>query len=399
MSHPSLFESDRMVLAESIRLTIESLQAYGPLYKHWAVAFSGGKDSTATVTLVADLIETGQIAPPQSLTVLYADTRMELPPLQISAMGVLGELRERGIETHVVLPELDERYFVYMLGRGVPPPKNRFRWCTSQIKIEPMIAALRDVREKAGEKLLMLTGVRLGESAARDTRIITSCSRDGAECGQGWFQEATPEAVADTLAPLLHWRVCHVWAWLTAHAPDRGFPTTAIAAAYGGDEAEEINARTGCVGCPLASQDFALQAVIRQPDWAYLAPLRRLKALYEELTHQHRHRVRKVDVELTKDGQIGKNPQRVGPLTMDARRYGLATVLGVQDEVNQAARRLGRPTIDLLNQQEYERIMDLIAANTWPRRWTGEEPAGDELIDRAFNDGTWQPLLSGVIDR
>jgi DNA sulfur modification protein DndC len=393
----SLFESDRMLLAESIRLTIESLRAYGAIYKNWAIAFSGGKDSATAVTLIADLIETGQIEPPKSLTVLYADTRMELPPLQISAMGILAELRERGIETRIVLPALDDRYFVYMLGRGVPPPKNRFRWCTSQIKIEPMIAALKDLRDKAGEKFLMLTGVRLGESAARDTRIITSCSRDGAECGQGWFQESTPDDVADTLAPLLHWRVCHIWAWLTSHAPDRGFPTTAIAAAYGGDEAEEINARTGCVGCPLASQDFALQAVIQQPDWAYLEPLRRLKPLYTELTHEHRHRLRKVDVELTADGKIGKNPQRVGPLSMEARKYALSVVIDVQQRVNDAARQLGRPQIDLLNQEEYERIMELIAANTWPRRWTGEEAAGDELIDRAFNDGTWQPLLGGIV--
>lgn len=251
------------------------------------MAFSGGKDSATVVTLVADLIEAGRIEPPQSLTVLYADTRMELPPLQISAMGILAELRERGIETRVVYPEMDDRYFVYMLGRGVPPPKNRFRWCTSQIKIEPMIAALRDLRDKD---------------------------------------------VADTLAPLLHWRVCHVWAWLT------------------------------------------------------------------ELSFEHKHRLRKVDVEITADGKIGKNPQRVGPLSMDARRYALSVVLEVQAEINESARRLGRPELDILNADEHARILALIEANTWPRRWTGDEAAGDELIDRAFNDGTWQPLLGGIVN-
>lgn len=389
----SLFESDRMKLAESIQLTIESLRTYGKAYKHWAAAFSGGKDSTALVTLVAHLIETGQIDPPESLTVLYADTRMELTPLQVSATGVMAELRERGIEARVVFPALDDRFFVYMFGRGVPPPKNRFRWCTSQIKIEPMIAALRELRDLRGEKFLMLTGVRLGESVARDTRIITSCSRDGAECGQGWFQESTPLDVADTLAPILHWRVCHVWAWLTTHAPNEGFPTTPIAQAYGGDEAEEINARTGCIGCPLASKDNALRAVIRQPYWSYLEPLTRLKPLYTELSFEHKHRIRKVDVELRKDGTPAKNPQRVGPLSMAARRYGLQTVLDVQDEINISARELGRPEIDILNPEERDRILHLIEANTWPRGWDGTEADGDSLIERINRDGTRQPLL------
>jgi hypothetical protein len=56
-----------------------------------------------------------------------------------------------------------------------------------------MMAALKDLRDGLpdGERLLMLTGVRLGESAVRDRRIALSCSRNGAECGQGWFQHQT----------------------------------------------------------------------------------------------------------------------------------------------------------------------------------------------------------------
>ena len=49
-------------------LSIESLHAYGPLSRYWAVASSGGKDSTTTVTLLAHLIAAGQIAPPETLT-------------------------------------------------------------------------------------------------------------------------------------------------------------------------------------------------------------------------------------------------------------------------------------------------------------------------------------------
>ena len=69
-----------------------SLRHYGSLYKHWAISFSGGKDSSAVVTLVIHLIETGQIPKPESLTVIYADTRQELPPLHNTAIGLLNAL-------------------------------------------------------------------------------------------------------------------------------------------------------------------------------------------------------------------------------------------------------------------------------------------------------------------
>lgn len=393
----TLFDADRLSLDGAIGLTVDSLLAYGERYEHWAIAFSGGKDSTALVTVVVFLIVSGRLRKPQTLTVLYADTRMELPPLQICAMAILDALRKIGVDVRVVLPDLDDRFFVYMLGRGVPPPKNRFRWCTPQLKIEPMLGSLRDLRHRAGGKILMLTGVRIGESAARDDRIALSCSRDGSECGQGWFQAATPESVADTLAPLLHWRICNVWEWLTAHAPAAGFPTAMlIADSYGGkndlESLIESHARTGCIGCPLASKDGALDRVLLLPQWKYLAPLKRLRPLYEELG-QHKNRLRKANEERRADGSIVSNPGRIGPLCMEARRRGLAEVLAIQAEVNAAADAASRPPIDILNAEEISRIEELIAANTWPQRWTGNELPGNAEVPQLYADGSLQRLL------
>lgn len=388
----SLWEGERLTFERSLALTIESLQAYGPLYRHWAVAYSGGKDSSLVVSLIVYLIASGKIAAPESLTVLYADTRMELPPLQAAAMKLLDELKARGIHTRVVLPALDDRFMVYMFGRGVPPPKNHFRWCTPQLKIKPMEVALADLRMQHGEKFLLFTGVRIGESAARDQRIALSCSKDGAECGQGWFQIVTPEAVADTLAPCLHWRVCHVWDWLTFHAPDAGFSTQTIAEVYGGDEKEEINARTGCVGCNLASRDVALDTLLKQEQWAYLAPLKRLKPLYADLIRPA-HRLRKDGTDRRRDGSLAANPMRLGPLTMEARRSGLSEVLGIQQVVNTRANQEGRPPIDLINEREHARILELIEANTWPQKWTGNEVRGDIALPQVMADGVVQPLL------
>jgi DNA sulfur modification protein DndC len=246
----------------------------------------------------------------------------------------------------------------------------------------------------------MLTGVRQGESAVRDGRISMSCSKDGAECGQGWYQKELPNASGicgrlSTLAPILHWRVCHVWDWLRLFAPALEFgswPTAILEDAYGGEEASEIAARTGCIGCPLASEDVALKVIVAMPQWAYLAPLLQLKPLYRWL-REPAQRIRKAGAETLKGGGIAKNPQRMGPLTFEARLAGLAKVEAIQSEVNDAALRLGRPTIDILNPEEAARIRELIDAGTWPDGWSGDEPSATAWLDRVNQDGTVEPIL------
>lgn len=394
----------RLQMTESIELTVQSMQAYGPEHEHWCFAWSGGKDSSATVTVVLWLIAAGKIRAPKSLTVFYADTRQELTPLAIAAEQIMDELRERGIRVEVVRAPLLKRFMVYILGRGVPPPNNNtLRWCTRQIKIDPMQDALAQHLAELDGPVLMITGVRQGESAIRDRRIEMSCSKDGAECGQGWYQQVLPNAKGlrgriATLAPLLHWRVCHVWEWLKHWAPQEEFgdwSTAIIADAYGGDEAEEINARTGCIGCPLAQEEKALETVLAQERWAYLAPLRGLKPLWREL-REPQHRLKKAGVERLKDGSIAKNPQRMGPLTFAARLMGLERVLGIQAECNALARATGRPLINLIDAEEEACIRQLIAAETWPDGWDGDEPTADTILPVVYQNGAVQPLLFGA---
>ena len=386
---PTFFDAGRNSLTQSLEITAESLNAWGATYDHWAVAFSGGKDSSATVAAVVWLIAAGKVQAPKSLTVLYADTRMELPPLHATAMTMLAELSARGLRTQIVLPKMEDRFFVYMLGRGVPPPSNTFRWCTAQLKIEPMVAALKALRDEYGKKFLMLTGVRLGESAQRDARIQLSCGRNNSECGQGWFQEATPEAVADTLAPLLHWRLCHVWDWLTGLVPDgyeHGLSTRLIAAVYGQDEDLETHARTGCVGCNLASKDFALEEIIRRPQWAQYRPLTELRPLYAELKKPGR-RIRKDGSETRKDGSLVANPCRMGPLTFEARRWALDRVKDIQS----------RAGVELVNAEEEAKIIELIEAETWPRGWDGSEPLASIPFANVNPDGSVQPIMEALM--
>jgi len=346
----SLFEGARMSLQDSIDYTVMSILAYAADHKHWAISFSGGKDSSATLAIIIYLIEAGLIPKPETLTVLYADTGLEMLPLQHTAMQILAEVQRRGYRVRIVRPKMDKRFFVYMFGRGVPPPSNTFRWCTGALKIEPMMTALKELREETGEKFLSMIGVRIGESAARDQRIAIACGKD-AECGQGYYQETTPASVADVMAPIVHWRVCHVWDLLQGFGPAHGLPTEPIASIYGqGTDMEEAAARTGCTECNLASRDIALDRILHLPEWQYLQPLKRLRPLYAELRKPAR-RLRKTEPEYNVEGKLVSNLHRLGPMLMETRKYGLGEVLKIQEEINRTARIQDRPRISLINEE------------------------------------------------
>ena len=392
----NIFGTEKISVAESIDLTIATMKDYGSRHKHWAAAWSFGKDSSTVVTLITQLIQTGQIPKPKTFTIFAGDTRQELIPLWIAAKNIKKQLEERGVKVHIVSAPMDKRFMVYMLGRGVPPPNNGFRWCTEKMKIDPVEKAVESFMKGREGEMLMLTGVRLGESAVRDQRINVSCSKNGAECGQGWYQNAF-NGMCATLAPILHWRVCNVWDWLKIFAPMPkygGWDTAMIADAYGGDEENEESARTGCIGCPLLAgdNDSALDRVVRMPEWNYLKPLQRLKPLYLEM-RKPQYRLRKPGGQLKKDGTLQKNQNRMGPLTFEARKKFLAEIIQIQNEVNEKAVSLGRPKIDILNSIEVKRIKELILIQTWPNGWEGTEPLASKPYVQMYSDGSIQNTL------
>jgi DNA sulfur modification protein DndC len=355
----------RSTLQSAIDQSLDNLRYHGANYHHWAISYSGGKDSTATLLLVLWAIREGHITPPESLTVVYADTRMEFPPLYETAMRLLNIAKREGYKTIVTKPEMDKRFFVYMLGYGVTPPTQRFRWCTEKLKIAPMEMALQSVRDRAGEKLLTLTGVRLGESASRDQTIAVSCSRDSGECGQGWLQTRLPEAISDTLAPLLHWRVCHVYDWIFFE--DHGYDIARnIAVIYGGDDV-----RTGCMGCNLVEHDRALDKVVQHKEWEHLRVLYELEHLYKSMK-KPQYRMKKADVRINKNGQPNKKAQPMGPLTLAARRYFYQRVMAIQ----KAAR------VELITPTESTRIYEMWEQNLYPQGWSGDEIVATVPVDR-----------------
>lgn len=366
-NNAGIFPTERMGYDESVELSINSLKAYGANTPVWMVSYSGGKDSSATLAFVVDAIVSGQVKAPERLSVMYADTGMELPPLYLTAMKTLEQLRALGIDTHHVRPPLDKRFFVYMLGRGVPPPTRNRRWCTERLKAEPIKAAQKSITSEYG-KVLNLTGVRKGESAIRDGRIALSCSKNDGECGQGWFQK-----IENSLAPLLHWRVCHIWRYIYRQTVLPNLRDVADIYLY--DEFQEI--RTGCVECFIVDEDWAFRGLLRKPQWQYLRPLTGLRTLYNELLLPAK-RLRKVG-----EAAWIKKYGALGPLTMEAREYALEKIKAMQMAANYT----------LIDDEQEARIRELMAANTWPKGWTGQEPVGIEPYEPHYKGGLVQLLL------
>jgi DNA sulfur modification protein DndC len=421
MKRISFFDDQRLAMSEAIELTTQALTYYISQYPDVVVSFSGGKDSTSLLTLLLVLIEAERVPKPSSLRVLLANTRVELPLLHLAALEILQIVREKGYIAQVVEPPLDDRFFVRMLGFGYPPPHNGFRWCTELLKLKPMLTALLMVREAMGHKFLTLTGMRIGESAMRDQRIVLACNSKDGECGQGamlaqaqrkggnlfglyedspisyLFTRTPGSEPADVLSPLLHWRVCHVADWLNLEAPSYGFPTHRVLEAYGAGigDSEPLEARTGCMACPVAGNgDPVLVKTTKLPGWEYLRPLLKLRDLYIELD-KPKHRLKKSG-ERNKNGKLSSRPNRNGPLIFESRLWGLEQVLKIQDEVNAGARACGRPELILINEEEKGRILEFIEAEFWPQKWSSDDLRGDALVDLVVGEGLVQPILAGL---
>jgi DNA sulfur modification protein DndC len=349
-----LFEQNGIGFEEAYQIALESFrsQVVGRGYKTIAVGYSGGKDSTTVVSLLAYLIKTGQLAiEPRNVWILYGDTGRELPPLHDNAMAFLKHLRTEGFNTEIVSPDIDKTFWVNMIGRGIPVSHQFNRWCVSALKTGPMGGVVKTLFRRAnqqeiqrylqdpktqlkfkrytpngrqqaiarhfnqnGQKLLMITGMRLGESLTRDQKIQTICTRNG-ECGTGMWQPDSPEY--DRLAPLVRWRTCHIFDWLSGLAAEfipggHGYErwTKRVAKIYGDEDV-----RTGCLRCSVAALDRAADNIVRNfPEYKWIEATARLRDLWEILMSRR-------DFRLYHDGTAKSQTSDLGPYTFEARRF------------------------------------------------------------------------------
>lgn len=357
----------------------------------WCASYSGGKDSTSLVTWIEWLRRTGQIsvAKPQ---LVQSDTEVEYPILTNISAEMMALLRKSGWECVVVEPRIHEKLYNRILGVGVTPihPGGRnMRWCTRSTKIDPM-------KRWRGEHSsgLTLTGLRMGESAIRDEKIMrkAGCSAGG-ECG-------VPATNDNTYGPILHWSTCNVFGWLNGedlkrehwwHAMDDIFEITqrlvriyefrkdqdGFTESRDGETREWADstvaaARFGCIGCPAIEESaIAPRSVIARNGAD--SPLNELYAVWFD-ARRRTNRLRS-----NRPGKTG-----AGPIKMAIRKHLFARVMEIQS----------RAGVILINANDEAFIRQCWANNVYPRGWS----AADELTSPAIELERDAPLLNLTIN-
>jgi len=182
----------------------------------WIVGYSGGKDSTAVLQLVWNAIASlPEEKRQKTIHVITTDTRVENPIVSVwvrkslEKMKKVAQEQKMPIEPHLLQPEVTETFWVGLIGKGYPPPKPKFRWCTERLKITPSHNFIRTVVRSHGETILVL-GTRKTESVSRGKRMV----------------ELEAKRLRDHLSPNIHlpntliyspiedWRTEEVWLYL-----------------------------------------------------------------------------------------------------------------------------------------------------------------------------------------
>ncbi|WP_326527654.1 phosphoadenosine phosphosulfate reductase family protein, partial [Dokdonella sp.] len=186
----------------------------------WVVAYSGGKDSTAVLQLVYELLleeqALGKSGKP--VFVVSSDTGVEAPNVAqyvSSTLGLIGlnaTEQKLDLTVNLVMPEADEEFWSKLIGLGYPPPTRWFRWCTTNMKIKPSRRAIDDITRKYGSVILLL-GTRSDESASRSNAIA---SRETNQLGLNRHHEI-PDALVAT--PIVDWTTDEVWDYLYSYPP------------------------------------------------------------------------------------------------------------------------------------------------------------------------------------
>jgi DNA sulfur modification protein DndC len=174
----------------------------------WALLVSWGKDSTCQLALTCvALNEIPKELRTRPIHLITSDTLVEAPPvLQHTRKNIADfqryvKAQNLPIQVHVTVPEIDDRYYVSVIGKGyLPPlPGNIRRFCTERLKIRPNSKLMRKLAATSGGKLIAVLGTRYAESTSRATSM-KRYAREGryGVTGQAGIMSYTPIAFMET---------------------------------------------------------------------------------------------------------------------------------------------------------------------------------------------------------
>lgn len=267
------------------------------------LAYSSGKDSSTlvsiTLTAAKKFIEDDGICPP--ILVLHSNTGVEHPVIAKLAQAEMRKMTayaaKHGIplSCHTSHPELYDTFGVRVIGgRALPAFPDSRADCSTSWKILPNQRTMRRVLNELGQmrvwsEPVVMTGVRLDESIARDQRIASR-----GEIADGLWHNDLGQL---RLSPLLDWSSDDIWEHIgLCNAGERESfsnfgDVMGIYTASGGDSCvivadlkssgnrKPCGTRTGCFMCTRVGEDRSFNNMILSDlgRYGHLKPLAALR--------------------------------------------------------------------------------------------------------------------------
>jgi DNA sulfur modification protein DndC len=369
----------------------------------WIIGVSWGKDSSAVLQLVWNAI--AALAPERrtkTIHVITTDTLVENPVVSAwvrkSMQQIKSAAQEHGmpIEPHLLQPVVQDTFWVNLIGKGYPAPRNQFRWCTQRLKINPANHFIREMVRANGETILVL-GTRKAESTKR---ALTMQRHQMGRLRERLSPNASlPNSLIYT--PIENWSNNDVWIYLNQCENPWGRSNKELFNMYRGATADNEcplvvdtstpscgDSRFGCWVCTMVSKDKSMEAMIQndqEKEW--MQPLLDIRNELDTEDDRDKRDFRRIwgDVQLFErnvDGKTSVEPIP-GPYTKYWREHWLKRVLEAQTQIRQTAPENMRD-ITLVTTEELSEIR---------RIWLEEKHEFDDSLPCIYREATGESFV------
>lgn len=356
----------------------------------WIVGYSGGKDSTASLQLVWNAIASLPSDKRQKeVHVISTDTLVENPVIaawvenSLECINLAAKAQGLPIQSHRLTPSLENRFWVNLIGKGYPAPRNKFRWCTSRLKISTSTKFIQDMSEAKGEAILVL-GQRKGESQARDKVMeeYNKSSRDRLS------RNSDPKlSRVYVYLPVETWSSDDVWEYIITEPNPWGVDNQELFNIYRGATPDAEcpivvdkstpscgDSRFGCYVCTMVTEDKSMQAMIQndeQKQW--MQPILDFRNANLDTNDRHLRDFRKMDGSL-----LLYNGRLVhGPYVQSHRAKLLKELLSTQKVVQNAGKVAGYKSIELISIDELDEIRHI---------WLEQKGELEDLVPKIYEE-------------
>ncbi len=357
----------------------------------WVIGYSGGKDSTATLQLVWLAIqELPEEQRHKAIHIINTDTLVESPVVSkwversLQKMDIEAESKGLPFVTHRLTPEVDNTFWVNLIGRGYPFPRLKYRWCTDRLKIQPVNKFIKERIAEHGEIILVL-GTRKAESSRRARTMAYYEKKRVRE-----LLSPNPTMANELVfSPLENWTDDDVWVFLMQYKNPWGYSNMDLLTLYKGATADNEcplqaekdlpscgKSRFGCWVCTMVEKDKSMEAMIANDDEkTWMTPLLEFRNEFgSEEGDRERRSFRRMNGAL--QGSYGRLYH--GPYLKKTREDWLRRLLTIQTEIQ-----LNAPE----EFQDHE-LITLPELREIRRIWVNGKHEFDDAVPRIYQEVT-----------